>query len=229
MSFSCVLFDLDDTLVDFKKSEALSLTDCYARFFHHLVSQEAFQEHYHRINRTLWNLAEEGKLPIASIGHKRFQDLATLYRTPFLPEISNFYEQRLVEHSSWIEGAEELLKKLQTDKIPIGFVTNGFTHLQHGKDKKLGLSRFSKVLIISEEFGIAKPHPQIFQKALQELNAIPERTLMVGDSLTSDGQGAKNASIPFCWYNPNKLSNPHDWAPKFVIHALNQTIDCLSG
>lgn len=223
-AFSAVLFDLDDTLIDFKKSEEISLRKCYARYFHHLVSWEAFQGHYIQINRALWNLAEAGKIPTSAIGHKRFQELSELYRIPFLPEIVEFYEEELVYNSEWIEGAEQLLIDIKTRSIPIGFVTNGFTHLQQNKEKKLKLSRFSKVLVISEECGVAKPHPQIFHRALELIESHPSQTLMVGDSLTSDGQGAKNVQMPFCWYNPKRLPNSLDWQPAFVIHALEDVI-----
>ena len=216
--FSAILFDLDDTLIDFKKSEEISLKKCYDRYFHHLSAWEPFQNHYTQINRALWNQAETGIIPISEIGAKRFQELATFYCIPFLSEIQHFYEEQLVHHSDWIEGAEELLTTLQKKAIPMGFVTNGFTHLQKNKDRKLGFSRFSKVIVISEECGVAKPHPKIFQRALELIPSQPTTTLMVGDSLTSDGQGAKNISMPFCWYNPTGLPNSLDWKPTLNIN-----------
>jgi 2-haloacid dehalogenase len=223
--YSAVLFDLDDTLIDFKKSEGISLRKCYAKYFHHLVSWEAFQAHYATINRALWNLAEEGKIPTSAIGDLRFQQIADLYRIPFIPEIVQFYEEQLIYNSEWNDGAEELLKILKHQSIPIAFITNGFTHLQRDKQKKLGLSRFSQIMVVSEECGVAKPHPKIFHTALNLIKTDPSCTLMIGDSLTSDGQGAKNVQMPFCWYNPHRLPNPLDWEPDLVIHALK---DCIS-
>jgi YjjG family noncanonical pyrimidine nucleotidase len=223
--YKAALFDLDDTLIDFKKSEGISLRKCYAKYFHHLVTWDAFHSHYAKINRTLWNLAEEGKIPTSSIGDLRFQQLADLYRIPFVPEIVQFYEESLIFHSDWNEGAEELLNQLKELSIPIAFITNGFTHLQRDKQKKLRLSRFSNIMVVSEECGVAKPHPKIFHAALDRIQAEPSHTLMVGDSLTSDGQGAKNIQMPFCWYNPHRLPNPLDWEPEIVIHNLK---DCLS-
>lgn len=226
--FSAILFDLDDTLIDFKKSEEISLKKCYDRYFHHLSAWEPFQNHYTEINRALWNQAEAGKLSISEISTKRFEALSEFYCIPFLPEIPYFYEEKLVDHSDWIEGAEELLTMLQTKAIPVGFVTNGFTHLQKNKVKKLGVSRFSTVIVISEECGVAKPHPKIFQRALELIPSQPGTTLMVGDSLTSDGQGAKNISMPFCWYNPNGLPNSLDWKPTLTIRTLKEMTAWLS-
>lgn len=226
-SLSAVLFDLDDTLIDFRKSETISLQNCYDRYFHHLISWDAFQEHYTFINRALWDLAEAGEIPISGIGHRRFQELSEKYCIPFLPEISSFYEEELIMHSDWTEGAEELLEELQTKQVPIGFVTNGFSYLQQRKNQKLQLSRFSKILVISEECGVAKPHPKIFQHALDQLVAHPDQTLMVGDSLSSDGQGARNMSMPFCWYNPKQASHSLDWEPTFIIHALKDLLKVI--
>ncbi len=224
-NYEAVLFDLDDTLIDFKRSEGISLRKCYAKYFHHLVSWDAFYVHYASINRALWNLAEEGKIPTSAIADLRFLQLADLYQIPFLPEIVQYYEGQLILNSHWNEGAEELLDTLKTRKVPVAFITNGFTHLQRDKQKKLGLSRYSQIMVVSEECGVAKPHPKIFQTALDLIKSHPSRTLMIGDSLTSDGQGAKNVNMPFCWYNPHKLPNPSDWQPDIVIHALR---DCLS-
>ena len=223
--YEAVLFDLDDTLIDFKRSEGISLRKCYARYFHHLVSWDAFQTHYLSINRALWNLAEEGEIRTSAIGDLRFQQLADLYRIPFIPEIVQFYEEQLIFNSHWIEGAEELLGALKDRSIPVAFITNGFTHLQRDKQKKLGLSRYSQIMVVSGECGVAKPHPKIFQTALELIKSDPLNTLMIGDSLTSDGQGAKNLKMPFCWYNPHRLPTPSDWQPDIVIHTLK---DCLS-
>lgn len=222
--YEAVLFDLDDTLIDFKRSEGISLRKVYAKYFRHLVSWDAFHTHYVTINRALWNLAEEGKITTARIGNLRFEQISDLYRIPFLPEIVQFYEEQLILNSDWNDGAEHLLLALQGLSIPIAFITNGFTQLQRDKQKKLGLSRFSQIMVVSEECGVAKPHPKIFQTALELVKSHPSRTLMVGDSLTSDGQGAKNVQMPFCWYNPHKLANTLDWQPDIIIHSLKDAL-----
>lgn len=223
--YKAALFDLDDTLIDFKRSEGISLRKCYAKYFYHLVPWDAFQTHYVTINRAFWNLAEEGKIPTSAINELRFQQIADLYRIPFLPEIVHYYEEQLIYNSDWNDGAEELLDALHHLSIPIAFVSNGFSPLQRDKQKKMGLSRFSHITVVSEDCGVAKPHPKIFQTALNLINANPVHTLMIGDSLTSDGLGAKNLEMPFCWYNPHKLPNFLDWEPDLTIHTLK---DCLS-
>ena len=83
-------------------------------------------------------------------------------------------------------------------------------------------------MIISEECGVAKPHPQIFHRALDLIKSEASRTLMIGDSLSSDGQGAQNVQMPFCWYNPNQLSNPHEWEPTMVVQSLRDVMAHLS-
>ena len=227
MPFSAILFDLDDTLIDFKKSEGISLRKCYANYFAHLSPWDVFQTHYNRVNRHLWDQAETGKIRTSMIGEMRFQEISNLYGVPYIPEIVQFYEEALVHHSEWIEGAEVLLETLQAHSIPIGFVTNGFTHLQREKERKLRLSRFSEIMIISEECGVAKPHPQIFHHALEKIQSVPGKTLMIGDSLSSDGQGAQNVQMPFCWYNPNRLENPHSWQPTLIVHTLGSCLPAI--
>lgn len=220
-NFNTVLFDVDDTLVDFKASEILSLKSCYERYFKK-IPYMVFLQDYTRINRRLWDEVEKRIISPKIVGQKRFQELAELHQLPFTPSIPDLFEQGLVDHATWIEGATALLENLKKTNIKIGFVTNGLTRVQRGKYKHLGVARFTEVLVISEEVGFAKPQPQIFQIALKELNAKAEETLMVGDSLSSDGEGARNLGISFCWYNPKKAAHSLTWQPDLTISSWEE-------
>jgi FMN phosphatase YigB (HAD superfamily) len=79
--------------------------------------------------------------------------------------------------------------------------------------------------VISEELGFSKPHPQIFLHALKLTNTEIANTLMVGDSLSSDGEGARRLGMPFCWYNPEQAQNNRNWQPDFMISDLSSLPD----
>ncbi|MBI3508569.1 MAG: noncanonical pyrimidine nucleotidase, YjjG family [Chlamydiia bacterium] len=219
-SFRGILFDLDDTLIDFKQSEQISLHNCYRAFFAEKVGFEAFEKQYTQINRALWKAVEEGKCSTTHVGQERFRQLADLFGVPFHSKVPLYYEQQLVQHATWISGAEAFLQKIQRQKIKIGYLTNGFSHVQQSKFRNLGLDRFSNILVISEEVGVPKPHPAIFHHALQLLGTKAEETLMVGDSLVSDGQGARSVGMKFCWYNPSRIPPP-DWTPDLILTQLS--------
>ncbi len=227
--YQTILFDIDDTLVDFKGSETASLKNCYRRFFSPLVAEDRFLNDYHRINRVLWQQVEENKISIAAVGSERFKQLADLYEFSFSSEIPQYYEQQLIENSQFIDGAEELLDALLAKQIKIGFLSNGFSHIQRGKYKNLKLSRYSDVLVISEEVGWSKPQPEIFDYILKRMQSTASTTLMVGDSLTSDGEGAYRANMPFCWYNPGKRLSSSPWEPTHVLYDLKDLLALLKS
>jgi 2-haloacid dehalogenase len=207
-TYSTVLFDLDDTLVDFKESERLSLKACHAQFFSHLIPEDIFLRDYHHINQALWQQVEKGSIPVSLVGLARFQQLADLHQMALPPGVRLFYEQQLIRNAKLIEGAERLLDSLLARRIHIGFITNGISEVQRGKYEELGLSRYSDVLVISEDVGCSKPDARIFHHILARMQARAEDTLMVGDSLSSDGEGARGVAMPFCWYNPGRCPGP---------------------
>lgn len=192
--------------------------------FQSLPPLEAFLTEFHKINENLWRQVEEGKIPPSIVGYTCFQKMADIYGFSFKFEISGFYEAELVENSTWIDGAVDLLEHLKAKNFKIGLISNGFAHVQRRKFRNHGFSKYSDVLVIAEEIGSAKPHPQIFNHALKIMGATPETTLMVGDSLSSDGEGAKKVGLKFCWYNPNRTINPMAWQPDYTIHHLSHLL-----
>src|ERR1700722_20374067 len=141
--YPTILFDIDDTLVDFKASEQASLKICYANFFKHLIAEDVFLRDYNRINHALWQEVEEGNISAGVVGSTRFRQLTDLHQICFSPDIPHDYEQQLVKNSHFIEGAEELLDALLCKQIKIGFISNGLSHIQRSKYKNLRLSRYS--------------------------------------------------------------------------------------
>lgn len=217
-----VLFDIDDTLVDFRKSEAISLKKCWELFFPDHISEQEFIQNYKKINALLWQKVERQEICVSMVSSLRFLELARKHHLPFNKEIPLFYERQLIEHSCWIEGAQELLEKLLAAHVKIGFISNGITHMQRGKYDKLGLGKYSDVLVISGEVGVPKPEPKIFHHAMKLLGAKVKETLMVGDSLTSDGQGAFGVEMDFYWYNPHKIPSPLAWKPQRTLESFKE-------
>ncbi len=84
---------------------------------------------------------------------------------------------------------------------PIGIVTNGPTEVQRAKLELLGIDRLVDFVLVSEEFGVAKPDPEIFREALRLAGVRPEEAIFVGDSIEFDMVGARAAGIPTVWVN----------------------------
>ncbi len=114
-------------------------------------------------------------------------------------------------------------------KYKLALITNGIPELQHFKLKKSGLSHFFKVITISGELGTAKPAKQLFDYTLARLGVDAQQVVMIGNSLNSDIQGAKAASISCIWLRRNKSENGSlvSVKPDYQVETLNQVIALL--
>ena len=87
-------------------------------------------------------------------------------------------------------------------------VTNGVSSTQRKKLRLSGLDQLFDDIFVSEEMGVPKPQLSYFEKCFEQIEDFQkEKTLIVGDSLSSDMQGGNNAGIACCWYNPYKSEN----------------------
>jgi len=228
-AYKWLLFDLDDTLVDFKASMKQSLENAHRRFFQAHIEFSAFEEQFSLINHRLWGRAESGAICPSEIGRRRFEELMDGLNVAFHPEVPEYYENELIVNSRWIEKAEDVLIELLQAGVKMAFVTNGFAHIQRAKYRNLQLHRFTDVLMISEEVGHSKPHPKMFIDAMQLISAEQGRALVVGDSLSSDGKGAMHAGIDFCWFNPLKKIREPDCAVHVEIQHLSELLENIQS
>ncbi len=100
------------------------------------------------------------------------------------------------------DGAIDILSYLKP-KYKMHIITNGFEEVQHKKMKNSDLLPFFDKIITSEEVGVKKPNPIIFNYALEKSEALPEESIMIGDNFEADILGAKNVGMYtiFCKFN----------------------------
>jgi putative hydrolase of the HAD superfamily len=110
----------------------------------------------------------------------------------------------------------------------LAIVTNGLKDVQNNRIRKSVIGEYIKDIIISEEVGISKPDPGIFEHAFNNIEQYDKsRVLMVGDSLSSDIQGGINFGIDTCWYNPHKTQNQTQISPSYEISNLMELLSIL--
>lgn len=228
--YKAILFDLDDTLVDFRQAERQSLALVFEAFFEKYISKAEFDAAYHGINKSLWSAFEQGQLPLGVIGKNRFEMISQqLGAQIHIDDIAEYHETKLGELSDWLPGAEEAILRLH-QHYKIGIVTNGFTRVQRLKYKKLCVGEWCKSYIISEEVGSFKPDKAIFMTALNEIKESPKDVLMVGDSINSDFKGALNAGLDFCWVNVDSKEHPEGLPiPKYVVRSVTELLVLLGS
>ena len=125
-----------------------------------------------------------------------------------------------------IEGARETLAVLKSRGYVLSVATNGLESIQRGRTQ--ALTPFFDRLFVSESLGAIKPAQAFFTRMLRELNAKKEECLFVGDSLSSDIAGAKQAGIACCYFSPRGETPPDGSpAPDFTVRRLTELIALL--
>lgn len=197
-----IYFDLDDTLLDHKKAEQKGLADVYQHFDVFTdISLKTLLNVYHLINKGLWEEYGKGEIDRFILQRRRFEE--TLSRlgidTALLEQIGNAYMDNYRNHWEWIDGAKNAFDSIRA-KYPVGIITNGFAETQWMKIDQFGFRETASQIVISEEIGVMKPHPKIFDYSTQLVGVERSEILYVGDSLTSDVMGGKEAGWQVAWY-----------------------------
>lgn len=214
-----IFLDLDDTLLDFQRAERQALSRTLRHF--QIDPAPAVLDRYHEINRQQWELLEEGKLTRSQVLTRRFDLLfGELGMECSSAEVRDIYETHLSRGHFFIPGAPELLAEL-APRYDLYLASNGTAAVQAGRIESAGIARYFKDLFISEKMGANKPSPAYFRSCFDAIPDFdPAAALVVGDSLTSDIRGARNAGLRSCWFNPKGLPPRPDIPADYTIRAL---------
>ncbi|WP_042275060.1 YjjG family noncanonical pyrimidine nucleotidase [[Clostridium] dakarense] len=220
MKYKIILFDADDTLFDFKKSEDFAIRNLVSTLDTNL-DEDYIIDTYKDINTKIWVEFEEGKITSDSLKVERFNRLIKkLNINSDANELCNMYVKFLGDGSFLYKETEELLNYLSKN-YRIGIITNGLADVQHRRIRNSAVGRYFEDVVISDEIKIAKPSPEIFEHALNNLDhSDKESVLMVGDSLNSDIKGGINAGFDTCWFNQHKKENNLSIKPTYEINSL---------
>ncbi len=221
MKYQTILFDADMTLLDFKASEAEGLKQTLLD--HGYPYSAEILELYSKINDSYWKRFERGEVDRNTLLVQRFADFFKEIGVSGDPEAFNRqYLENIGGIALLLDGAEELCRELsQTHRLYI--ITNGTARNQHRRMEKSGLNAYFEDIYISEEIGAQKPLSAFFDYVRDHIpNWNAESTLVVGDSLTSDIQGAINYGLDSCWYNPDQLPYTLSQPCNYVISSFDE-------
>lgn len=224
MEFKLLLFDLDNTLFDFDKSQEQALQYTLDQIDHPFDLSTLQQ--FRSINSRLWTEHELGNVTKEYIYNKRFSELlrSRASESINLKTINKLFLNKLASSYIPIEGAEMICKNLSSH-YATAIITNGDSSTQRKRLKDSGFDQYFDFIVISDEVGFAKPDKRIFQAAidLHSRNTRAEQALIIGDSFTADIMGGKSFGMKTCWYNPNKHPCPAlNWRPDFTVSRLAQ-------
>ena len=211
--YTCVLLDIDNTLLDFDAAERQAVTDMLAEY--ELPHDEAAYETYHKVNRELWDSLAKGQLnkqKLFQIRFSRFMQAMQLPDNGKGKAMNDRYEELLATHADLLPGALTALEEL-SEVATLAIVSNGAA----------AVDRYMDGIYISEKVGAAKPSAKLFEHAFRDLGITNKsRVLMVGDDLLADIKGGMNAGVDTCWYNPGNVENKTGITPKFTVGSYEE-------
>ncbi|MBR6874594.1 MAG: YjjG family noncanonical pyrimidine nucleotidase [Ruminococcus sp.] len=201
-----LLFDLDQTLLDFHASERLALKAVMEAA--DLTFSEERYAFFKKANKALWLDFEKGLISKPGLFKERFRRLfekCGCYTDGIdLMQINSDFIDIMSRNGVLMEGVPEFLQKLETG-LPdarLYIVTNGAERNAMGRINSTGLSEHLDGVFVSETIGTAKPAREYFEQVIKAIGDPRECCIVIGDSLTSDMLGAQNAGLTSCWFMP---------------------------
>jgi putative hydrolase of the HAD superfamily len=205
-----IFFDLDHTLWDFDRNSSETLTELYHQLSlsSEITDLAEFIEVYRGINAKYWDLYNHGKVTKQQVRTERFLETLHHFKVSDLENKAKMLGDQYVHLSPQkkhvFPGAHQTLAYL-SKKYPLHIITNGFVEVQHSKLKNSQLTDYFSMILCTEELGVNKPNPIVYQTALERTNALPSESLMIGDNLETDILGAQNCGIKTVHFNPSKI------------------------
>lgn len=199
MRYDVVLIDIDDTLFDFRQSSFEALERAFA--CRGVSFTWADMPGYEVYNDRLWRAFERGEVPKPLIFTERFRLYFAERGLDIDPDAFNHdYLLYLAEGYAFMPHCRELLEALH-GKCRVYVVTNGDTYAQESRIARSGLAHLFDGVFISEQLGCRKPEKVFFDRVFSIIgDDCRSRAILVGDSLSSDMQGGRNAGIATCYY-----------------------------
>lgn len=207
-SYKDIFFDLDRTLWDFDAAAEVAFERIYEQYQLKTLgipSAHEFHMVYHPLNEKLWELYRANQITKEDLNRTRFLKPLEHYGihdvslADHLSEDYVYWSPRIVR---LVPGTMELLDYLKP-KYHLHLITNGFQEIQHTKLSGSGMEPYFETLTVSEEVGVKKPNPEIFRYALQKAGATAEESLMIGDEMAVDIDGARAAGMDTVFFNPS--------------------------
>ncbi|MDE5973846.1 MAG: YjjG family noncanonical pyrimidine nucleotidase [Eubacterium sp.] len=221
-----VLFDLDDTIFDFKMSERTALTKTLLKLG--IEPNDYIISRYSEYNISQWKRLELGEISRDEVKVNRYRLLFKEFGIDSSPELAtSIYEEYLAVGHYFIDGAVDMLESIYKT-YDLYLVSNGAKKVQDGRLASADISHFFKDIFISEVVGHEKPNPKFFKYCFDRIpNLNKNNTIIIGDSLSSDIKGGINAGIKTMWFNPHFDENTSNIIPDYEIHGLNEVKELL--
>ena len=221
-----VFFDVDDTVISYQESFPGVIKEMFGKYGYSYDINEV-KRAYTEQSTALWDAVERGEISGTELRNRRWPQIMRALNLPEGEEmeLENVFRTALSHNYPLEKGALELFKYLKEKGYKVVIASNACQWQQEIRIEKSGLGQYTYGVYCSNEIGFEKPHKEFFDAVLKMSDSKPEETLMVGDSITADVGGAKNAGLKACWYNPN--GNEDTVGADYVIGSLTDLMKIL--
>ena len=226
MAYKHLFFDLDHTLWDFETNSKETLQELFN--MHNLYESvtldfDKFYDKYSYHNKRLWNHYHNGLIRQEELKWKRMWHALLEFKVgdeTLAKELSKIYLDILPTKKQLFPYTIEILEYLKDKGYVLHMITNGFESVQCRKLENAGIGKYFVEVITSESACSLKPQKEIFDFAISRAKCCYEESLMLGDNLDADIQGAINAGMDTVYVN--HINEPATISPTYTIHHLKE-------
>lgn len=226
MKYKHLFFDLDHTLWDFDANSRQTLQELYVA--HDLQAKgvqsfDLFMQNYLVHNEKLWDRFRKGFVKIDELRWKRMWLTLIDFKIgseTFARTMAADFLDKLPTRNILFPYTVEILQYLTNKGYILHLITNGFEQVQHSKLKNAGIDHFFVEVITSEGSSYVKPNKEIFDYAFEKARALPGHSIMIGDNIEADIQGAMNAGIDQVYVN--HLNIDPVIKPTYTVYSLKE-------
>lgn len=223
-----ILWDMDDTLLDFPAAESAALKSLFVQFGLPECTDDMIAR-YSNINRSYWERLERGEITKQEVLIGRYREFfcGEGIDISIVEQFNEAYQLKLGDTIVFLDDSKTIVEDLK-GRYAQYIVSNGTVIAQTKKLQRSGFDQLMDGVFLSEEVGYEKPAREFFDKVLEEIPKTDKKEIMiVGDSLTSDMLGGKRAGIVTCWYNKKKTVNHTGLCPDYEIENLKEIYKIL--
>jgi FMN phosphatase YigB (HAD superfamily) len=243
--YRVIFWDVDGTLLDFLASERWALKEAFRCYG--MEIDEEINAVYSAINLSFWKRLERQEIdkmevlrgrffklfeefgPGGMLSHKDI-DHAALAAID-VEDFRLIYQKNLGSVYFYLEDSLTLCEKLREEGFSQYIITNGEKWTQNNKLRLAGFDKVMDDIFVSEDIGFPKPDARFFEGCFAKIREksgmapAPSEILVVGDSLTSDMQGAENAGMDACLYLQGQQERDAAELPKSVKYQIKSLWD----
>lgn len=226
MKYKHLFFDLDHTLWDFDANAQDALHEVYEQFQlanRGVTAFETFYDHYKHHNEALWDRYHKGLITGEELKWKRMWRTLLDFKIAdeaLAKEMSAAFLTLLPTRKRLFPNTIETLNYLRDKGYEMHLITNGFEAVQWNKLRNSGLEPYFTHVVTSEASNSLKPKREIFDYALNKAGADLHHSIMLGDNLEADIQGAINVGMDNIFVNHTNCSTHLN--PTYIIRDLSE-------